>query len=195
VLRTGTTRERLAVVREMTDKIEPAEARAVLKLYSGESDRVRWGLIRLLGELKIESATTLILSDLRSPFHAECAIEALGKIGCPEAYNAILANVIEHPEYAAVSLPALASTGKEKSIRYIRHYLGHEEPATRRAAVRALQCIVTPESLQALREQLCADQDEEVRGCLLSAIHSLQSSLVHDIEFQSKEILPKIHHL
>jgi hypothetical protein len=33
VLRAGSTRERLAVVREMEDKLLPSEANAVLKLY------------------------------------------------------------------------------------------------------------------------------------------------------------------
>ena len=81
ILRTGSTRERLAVVREMVDKILPSEANAVVKLYPEEGDRVRWGLIRVLGELKMEFATPIILNDLRNSFHTECAMEALGKIG------------------------------------------------------------------------------------------------------------------
>ena len=89
VLRTGSTRERLAVVREMVDKILPSEANAVVKLYPEEGDRVRWGLIRVLGELKIEVATPIILNDLRNSFHTECAMEALGKIGSDGAYIAI----------------------------------------------------------------------------------------------------------
>jgi serine/threonine protein kinase len=60
ILRTGTTRERLAAVREMVDKLEPSEAKAILKLYSEEGDRVRWGLIKALGELNIQAATPLI---------------------------------------------------------------------------------------------------------------------------------------
>ena len=59
VLRAGSTRERLAVVREMADKLLPSEANAVLKLYPEEGDRVRWGLMRVLGELKIEFVPSL----------------------------------------------------------------------------------------------------------------------------------------
>jgi hypothetical protein len=182
VLRTGTSRERLAVIREMVEKIEPAEARAVLKLYSGEGDRVRWGLIRVLGELKIESATPLILSDLGSPFHTECVIEALGKIGAEEAYESIRDYLAEHPEYAAVALLPLANMGKEKAIRYIRRYLGHDEPGLRRAAVRALSSIPAEESLQILKEHLCFERNENVRVGLFHAVHALQAILLPKLE-------------
>jgi hypothetical protein len=181
-LRTGTSRDRLAVIREMVDRIEPAEARAVLKLYSGEGDRVRWGLIRVLGELKIESATPLILSDLRSPFHTECVIEALGKIGAEEAYDSVRDYLGEHPEYAAAALLPLANMGKEKSIRYLRRYLGHDEPGLRQAAVRALSSIPAEESLQILKEHLCLEQNEGVRASLFQAVHTLQAILLPKLE-------------
>jgi len=124
---------------------------------------------------------------LKSPFHAECAIEALGKIGCAEAYGAILANLSEHPEFAAISLLPLARTGREKSVRYLRHYLSSERAALRQAAIGALACVASGESLQALKEQLCVEQNEEVRASLLSAVHSLQSMLVHDLEFPNMD--------
>ncbi len=182
VLRTGTTRERLAIVREMVDKITPAEAKAVLKLYSEEGDRVRWGLIRVLGELRIAAATPLILSDLNSPFHTECAIEALGKIGSDESYNAILEYVMEHPESAILALIPLARTGKQRAIKYLRNYLSHEMAVLREAAVQALASIVTTESLQALKEHLCSERDEKVRSSLFHAVHSLQAVLSPDIK-------------
>jgi hypothetical protein len=195
-LRTGTSRERLAVIREMVDKIEPAEARAVLKLYSGEGDRVRWGLIRVLGELKIESAAPLILSDLRSPFHTECVIEALGKIGAEEAYDPIREYLADHPEYAAAALLPLANIGKEKSIRYLRRYLGHDEPGLRQAAVRALASIPAEESLQILKEHLCLERNESVRAGLFQAVHALQNILLPKLESDvSLDSFPRIRNL
>ena len=110
LMRTGTTRERLAVVRDMVDTIEASEIKAILKLYSGENDRVRWGLIRVLGELRISSAIPLIINDLKSPFHAECAIEALGKIGAYEVFGEILKYLEDHPESALVAMKPLAQT-------------------------------------------------------------------------------------
>jgi serine/threonine protein kinase len=182
VLRTGTTRQRLAGVREMVDQITPAEAKAVLKLYAEEGDRVRWGLIRVLGELKIEAATSLIIKDLNSPFHAECAIEALGKIGSDEAYNAIREYVVEHPESAIIALLPLAKTGRQRAIKHLRRYLWNEMPALRQAAVEAIASIATVESLQALKEHLCVERDEKVRSNLLQAVHSLQAVLLPEFK-------------
>ena len=114
ILRTGSTRERLAVVREMVDKILPSEANAVVKLYPEEGDRVRWGLIRVLGELKIEFATPIILNDLRNSFHTECAMEALGKIGSDGAFVSIRDYITEHPESALIGLLPLAQDRKRQ---------------------------------------------------------------------------------
>lgn len=186
VLRTGTTRERLAVVREMVDKMEASEAKAVLKLYSQEGDRVRWGLIRVLGELKIASATPLILRDLKNPFHSECAIKALGKIGSEEAFDAIHEYVMEHPESALVALLPLASTGKEKAIGCLQHYLDQETAILRLAAARALSLVATKESLQILKEHLCVERDEKVRFSLLQAVHSLEAILLPGLAKASK---------
>ncbi len=198
VLRTGTTRERLGVVREMVDKISPGEAKAVIKIYPEEGDRVRWGLIRVLGELRIEAATPLVISDLRSAFHTECAIEALGKIGSEEAYNAIRDYVTEHPESAIIALLPLARTGKQKAIRYLLPYLSHEMAILRQAAVQALASIKTVESLQALKEQLCSERDEKVRASLFQAVHSMQAVLLPDITattIQKPESIPGIRNL
>ena len=181
VLRTGTTRERLSVVREMVEQISPGEAKAVIKIYPEEGDRVRWGLIRVLGELRIEAATPLIISDLRSSFHTECAIEALGKIGSEEAYNAIREYTTEHPESAIIALLPLAKTGKQKATKYLQRYLSHEMATLRQAAVQALATIKTVESLQALKEHLCIERDEKVRVILFQSVHSLQAVLLPDI--------------
>jgi hypothetical protein len=197
ILRTGTTRERLASVREMVDKISPAEAKAVLKIYPEEGDRVRWGLIRVLGELKIEAATPLILGDLNSPFHTECAIEALGKIGSDDAYGAIRQYILEHPESAIIALLPLARTGKQRAIKHLRRYLNHDMAVLRHEAVRALASIKSPEALHDLKEHLCDERDEKVRSSLLQAVHSLQAVLLPDINSanQDTEIIAKSRNL
>ena len=177
-MRTGTTKERLAAVRDMVDTIESSEVKAVLKLYSGENDRVRWGLIRVLGELKITSATPLILNDLKSPFHAECAIEALGKIGASEAFEEILKYIETHPQSALIALIPLAQTGKEKAIPHIRRYLKHEMAVLRQASVRALASIKSEESLKALKEHTAIERDDKVRSSLLDAVYKMESSLL-----------------
>lgn len=182
LLRTGTAKDRLATIREMVDRIEPAEAKAILKLYSEEGDRVRWGLIRVLGELKIQSATPLILNDLRNPFHTECALEALGKIGSGDAYNAIREYVREHPENAVNALMPLARTGRQRGIRFLRRYLSHEMPLLRQAAVQALASVASEDSLRVLKEHLCVEKDETVRSNLFLAVHSLQTILLPDID-------------
>jgi len=178
VLRTGTTRERLSVVREMVENMTPAEAKTMVKLYAEEGDRVRWGLIRVLGELRIEAATPLILSDLVSPFHTECAIEALGKIGSGDAYGPIREFVSTHPECAMIAMVPMANTGRQRAIKDLRRYLEHETAVLRRAAICALASIESVESLQALRERLCVEADEEVRSALFQAVHSLQRVLL-----------------
>jgi serine/threonine protein kinase len=177
-MRAGTTRERLAAVRDMVETIQPSEIKAVLKLYSGEKDRVRWGLMRVLGELKIPSATPLILNDLRSPFHAECAMDALGKIGAGEAFGPILKYLEDHPESALIALIPLAQTGREKAIPCIRHYLNHELSVVRQASIRALASIKSEDSLKALKEHISFERDEKVRNSLMEAVYTLESSLI-----------------
>ncbi len=191
VLRTGTTRERLAVVREMVDGILPSEAKTLVKLYPEEGDRVRWGLIRVLGELKIEAAASLILNDLRNSFHTECAIEALGKIGSGDAFAAVRDHIIEHPEHAAIGLLPLARIGKLKAVRFIHKYLDHESAVLRQAAIHALASIRSGESLQYLKERLCVECDEAVKSSLFHAVHSLQAVLLMDAAtIQKIESLP-----
>ena len=186
VLRNGSTRERLAVVREMTDKILPSEANAVVKLYPEEGDRVRWGLIRVLGELKIEVATPVILNDLRHSFHTECAMEALGKIGSEGAFIAIRDYIAENPESAIMGLLPLARTGKHKAIKCIQPYLKHEAPSFRQAAVQALASIRSAESLQILKERLSVERDEKVSSGLFQAVHSLRAVLFPGIATVNK---------
>jgi len=162
----------------MVEKLTPAEAKTVLKLYTEEGDRVRWGLIRVLGELRIEAATPLILGDLSSPFHAECAIEALGKIGSHEAYDSIREFVVGHPESAMIALIPMARTGKQQAMGNLQPYLEHEMAVMRQAAVRAVASIESLESLQVLKEHLPMERDEKVRSVLFQAIHSLQGVLL-----------------
>jgi hypothetical protein len=177
VLRMGTTRERLAIVREMIDKITPAEVKAVLKVYPEEGERVRWGLIRVLGELKIEAATPLILNDLSSPLHTECAIEALGKIGSYEAYAAIREYVMAHPESALIAMLPMAKTGKQRAVGNLCVYLNHEMAVLRQAAIQALASISSMESLKLIKAHMCIERDEKVRASLFQAVHLLQAKL------------------
>jgi len=178
ILRNGTTRERLAAIREMVKEITPAEAKTVLKLYPEEGDRVRWGLIRVLGELKIEAAASLILPDLNSPFHTECVIDALGKIGSEKAFPALHDYVLNHPDCAMIAMLPLARTGGARSIPYLRQYLDHEMAVLRQATVRALGSVNEKESLQLLKERISVEHDDKVRAVLLQSIHSLQSNLL-----------------
>jgi hypothetical protein len=181
VLRAGSTRERLAVVREMVDEISPSETNAVIKLYPEEGDRVRWGLIRVLGELKIEFATPIILNDLRNSFHTECVMEALGKIGSDGAFSAIRDYIAAHPESVIIGLLPLARTGKNKAIKCIRPYLSHETVNLRQAAAKALASIRSTESLQLLKERLYVECDEKVSACLVQSVHSLRALLFPDL--------------
>jgi hypothetical protein len=180
-LRTGTTRERLAGIREMVRKITAGEAKAIIKLYPEEEDRVRWGLIRVLGELRVKAALPLILRDLDSPFHAECAIEALGKIGSDKAFDAIRKYIAKHPEGAIIAMLPMARTGKEKAIKHLRIYLDHDMAVLRQAAIRAIASIPAAESLRILKERLCVEPDEKVRSALFQSIRSLQTAMLPDI--------------
>jgi tRNA A-37 threonylcarbamoyl transferase component Bud32 len=177
ILRSGTTRARLAIVREMVEKMEPCEANAILKLYPGEEDRVRWGLIRTFGDLRIAAATPLIISDLKSAFHRECAIEALGKIGAGEAFGAIRDFVTENPESALIALLPLARTGKDKAIPLLRVYLEHSMAIMRQGAVKALAAIATQDCLEILKEQLAVEKDDKVRATMLQSTHYLEQLL------------------
>jgi hypothetical protein len=177
VLRAGTTRERLAIVREMVETLSPAEAKTIVKIYAEEEDRVRWGLIRVLGELKVEAATQLILNDMNGSFYTECAIEALGKIGSSEAYNPIREYIAHNPDSAITALLPLARTGKKRAIKTLEQYLSHESARMRQAAVRALASLECAEALALLKEHLRVEGDENVRAALIQGVHALQRVL------------------
>ncbi len=181
VLRAGTTRERLSVVREMVEQMEPGEANGLLKIFPGENDNVRWGLIKVLGELGVPAATPMIIAELKNSYHRECAIEALGKIGAPEAFQPLRDFLAQHPESAVIALLPLARTGRLKSLRYLHPYLSHEMATVRQAAVRALGAVEAQESLRLLEECLPREHDERVRTAYRQSIRRLESSL------QSKE--------
>ena len=180
LLRGGTTRERLAVVREMVDEMGPGEANALMKLYQGEEDKVRWGLIRAFGELKLSAAVRLILTDLKSPYHRECAVEALGRIGAAEAFEPILEFVSRNPDAAIMGLPALASTGRSRAVRHLVPYLSNSAAVLRLAAAKALGSVPSDESAAALRTQLARERDEKVRATLAQAVHGLENTHVAD---------------
>ncbi len=177
-LRLGTTRERLSTVREMIEKMEPCEAKAVLKLFEGEDDRVRWGLIRVLGELRVPGATRIILNELKRPYHREVAIEALGKIGSEEAFPAIRRFLAENPESANLVLLPLARTGKLKALRDLRHYLADRLAVVRQSAVRAIAAIESQECLQILREHMSVEPDDRVRKAVQQSMQSLETTLM-----------------
>jgi Protein kinase domain len=177
VLRTGTTRERLNMVREMVETMEPREAKAILKLYSGEEDRVRWGLIRVFGDLRITAATPMILGELKNPYHRECAIESLGKIGCQDAFKPIREYIERNPEGALIALTPLALTGGEKAIKHLRRYLSDPMAIRRQGAVRAIASILSIDCLQILREHLAKERDDKVRATVIQCMRSLELNL------------------
>jgi hypothetical protein len=182
-LRSGTTRERLAVVREMVDTMEPREASAIIKLYAGEGERVRWGLMRALGDLKITAATPLLLNELKNPFHAECAVEALGKIGADDAFDSIREYVDKNPDSALVALVPMALTGKRRAVEYLKSYLKHEMAIVRQCAVRALAMITCDECLQILKDHLSYEMDDKIRSTLNHFILSLERDLSSSANF------------
>lgn len=184
-LRLGTTSERLSMVREMVDKMEPCEAKAILKLFEGEDNRVRWGLIRVLGELRVSGATRMILDELKKPYHREVAIEALGKIGSEEAFPAIRQFLMENPESASLALLPLARTGKLRALKDLRHYLVDRLGVVRQSAVRAIAAIESQECLQVLKQHLSVEADDRVRKAVQQSIRSLEATLAEKATIHS----------
>ena len=180
LLRSGTTRERLGVVREMVEQMQPGEANAILKLYTGEEDKVRWGLIRVFGELKIVSAIRMIIGELRSPYHRECAVEALGRIGAEEAFGPILDFIARNPDAAIMALGPLASTGGARAVPHLRPYLSHPLAVMRQAAAKALSATPSVDVLDLLRNRLARERDDKVRATLAQAVYGLESAGVRD---------------
>jgi serine/threonine protein kinase len=176
-LRLGTTRERLAVVREMVNKMDAREASAILKMYQGEGDRVRWGLIRALGQLRVKAAVPLILQELKSPFHRECAIEALGNIGSEEAFDPIREFLSKNPESASIALLPLARTGKRRAMKHLQRYLSVDLAVVRQAAIRAIASIECPECLGILKTHASVERDDKVRSFLQQSLKSLEAAL------------------
>jgi HEAT repeat protein len=146
-------------------------------MYAGEEDRVRWGLIKVLGDLKIAAATRMIVTELKSSYHRECAIEALGKIGAEEAFIPLRDFLSQNPESALIALLPLALTGRQRSLKYLRPYLSHEMATWRQAAIRALSTVETAESLNLLKEHLPKERDDRVHSALNQSIRIVERAL------------------
>jgi serine/threonine protein kinase len=181
ILRIGTVRERLLCVREMTEMLTPEETRSLLKLYPEQEARIRWGLIRVFGELKMQESVPSIIKDLNSPFHAECVLEALGKIAAEESFDPILEFMQSHADSAMLAFYPLVKTGKTKAIQPLTRYLNHEMAVWRQAAVHALTEIPSSEVLLILKTRLEIERDEKVRAAISHAIRSLQMKVNHKL--------------
>jgi hypothetical protein len=180
VLRGGTTRERLAAIHDMIETMDGREAKAILKLYPSENDRVRWGLTKVMGEMKIRAATVLLVRELKNSYVRESAIEALGKIGAEEAFSAIRQFVEDHPESAKIALLPLAQSGGQRALKHLRPYMTHDMSVFRQACAQAIAAIVVPESVQILKGCLAVERDEHVRGAVIQGIHSIETALCGD---------------
>lgn len=190
-MRSGTTRQRQAVVRQMVEKLNAHDIKALLKRYPAEEDRVRWGLMRIFGDLRVAAATELLLRELKNPYQRECAIEALGKIGADEAFDPICRFLMENPNSAITALVPLARTGRERAIDYLRQYANHDMAVLREEAARALGLIAMPESLQVLNQVLAEEKDARVRAALLKSIRSVETNLPESRATKDTEILSR----
>jgi serine/threonine protein kinase len=175
LLRSGTAKVRLRVVKEMIGKLDRNTAAQLLELFPDESERVRWGLIIVLGELRVSQATPVIIGELKNPFLKEAAVEALGKIGSEEAFEPILHFLSDNPGNALSALIPLASTGKKRALDQLRKYLDHDMTVIRRQAVKALAVIGNAECRQIISHQLKLETDKTVRTALIEAIHDLEA--------------------
>jgi len=188
-LRTGTTRQRLAAVREMVEKLSQRDIRALLTLYADQKDRVRWDLMRIFGDLRVAAATELLIRELNNPYQRECAIEALGSIGSGEAFDPIRRFLVENPNSAMTALVPLARTGGPRAIDCLREYANHDMTVVREEAARALGSIATPESLQILNQRLAEEKDSRVRAVLRKSIRSIETNLPDSQSATDTEIL------
>ena len=176
-LRSGTTRERLAIIRQMVQTMGEGEAKSLLKIYPTESDRVRWGLIRVLGELRQVAAMPLLVRELQNSYLRECAIEALGRIGAPEAFGPLVEFLEGNPDSALLVLPALARVGREKALPVLHPFLGHSLGVVRQTAARALSSIATRDSMLALASRLPIEPDELVRRAIRDSIQCVEAGM------------------
>ena len=173
----GTIRQRLETVAEIVRTADDAEIAEMLCRFQQESDRVRWGLIRVLGERRVKEATSVILPELEFANHRECAMEALGRIGSDSAFEALLDYLSpESPASSMVLLP-LAQTGKDRAVVHLVPFLSHPMVILRQAAVRALETIKATETLDLLRQFERSEPDDRLRQSTRSSIVALQREL------------------
>jgi hypothetical protein len=175
-LRAGTTKERLSVIRQMVETMDAREARAILRIYPTEGDRVRWGLIRVFGERQVSGSTSLIMNELKNSFQRECAMEALGKIGAEEAFESIRDLLVQQPNLAITALIPLARTGRQRAIPYLVQFLRHELAVLRESAVHALASVGTDECLSLLQQHVGSEVDERVRMVARMSIGEITSN-------------------
>lgn len=104
-------------------------------------------------------------------------MEALGKIGAGESFDAILEYLSSNPQAAGVALVPLAQTGQSRALPHLERYLRHEWAGLRQTAARAVAEVPARESIEVLRERLPDEPDERVREEIWKAVRAIQSTL------------------
>jgi tRNA A-37 threonylcarbamoyl transferase component Bud32 len=176
-LRSGTTNERLAAVKEMTGLATSGEIDEILGNYRGYDEKVRWGLIRLLGNRRLTPALTMIAGDLDVPFLKECALEALGKIGAENSFDTLRSFLETHADIAFLALTPLAQTGRQRAVPLLFGYLDSETSSLRKAAIRALAQTESNEALQSLKQRLPEERDDSTRALIRASMRQLEEVL------------------
>ena len=76
-----------------------------------------------------------------------------------------------------MALVPMARTGRQRAIRYLRHYLENDMATVRQAAIRGLGSIPCEESLRILKDHLMEEHDERARASLVHTLHALEGVL------------------
>jgi HEAT repeat protein len=170
---------RCAVMRAAANRTSPAAAAMLAKGVSDTASWVRYYAAQGLGKIggsDDPQTSRLLIERLRdnAPQVRIAAIEALSRLGSPEAWEAVRgAAASNDPDERRAGLVGVGMHAREGAIEILIEAARSPDPATRLVAVSGLARLQEPRALAALEEAV-SDATPEVRDAALSLLAERQ---------------------
>ncbi len=154
-------------------QIRPKSVVALRAIRKGAAEEEREGLIRSVGEQVMPLATNELADALMdpSPRIRREAAAALGRLGTPDAAEALVRLVKQNPELVEEeTLEALGETRQPEAAQALIGFLRDPSAMLRRSAAKGLGKIADPTAIDPLREAVAQPGDPDLRRAALQAL-------------------------
>ncbi len=179
---TGAQSFRIAV--KQISRIRPSGMRALKEMSMSGGEAEREAAVEKVGRAGLSMATADILRALSdpSPRVRRQAARSLAVLSTPEAGEALLIHIVEHPELAEEeALEALGELRPPDSAQALIRYLQDPRSVLRRTAARTLGRLGDRQAVPALMEAAREPGDHDLCRASIQALRVLEATEAEDI--------------